>query len=98
MEDMQQVIREQAYRIWEQEGRPEGRQQEHWIRAERELEFRRMEDGGLAVEADHGRPKASNGSEEGPVGRTPKKPAKSARSATPGATTRKRKPAVTAPV
>ena len=33
-----QRIRERAYEIWEQEGRPEGREQEHWREAERQLE------------------------------------------------------------
>lgn len=31
------VIRERAYRIWEGEGRPEGRASEHWLQAMREL-------------------------------------------------------------
>ena len=30
-------IRRRAYEIWEEEGRPKGRQLEHWHRAEREL-------------------------------------------------------------
>ena len=30
-------IRERAYQIWQHEGHPEGRAQEHWHRAEREL-------------------------------------------------------------
>jgi hypothetical protein len=31
-------IRELAYRLWELEGCPEGRQDAHWVRAERELQ------------------------------------------------------------
>ncbi len=31
-------IRERAYHIWEDEGRPEGQQAEHWARAREELE------------------------------------------------------------
>jgi hypothetical protein len=31
-------IRERAYRIWESEGRPEGRQDAHWEQARRECE------------------------------------------------------------
>ncbi|HCL74320.1 DUF2934 domain-containing protein [Stutzerimonas nitrititolerans] len=31
-------IRERAYQIWEDEGRPEGQQAEHWARAREELE------------------------------------------------------------
>jgi hypothetical protein len=34
MSDRDQKIREQAYRIWEEEGRPEGKHDEHWRRAE----------------------------------------------------------------
>jgi hypothetical protein len=30
-------IRERAYAIWEQEGRPEGREWDHWIRAASEI-------------------------------------------------------------
>ena len=30
-------IRERAYRIWEREGRPEGRSLEHWLQAEVEI-------------------------------------------------------------
>ena len=35
--DREQAIRERAYEIWQQEGRPEGRAVEHWILAERAL-------------------------------------------------------------
>jgi Protein of unknown function (DUF2934) len=31
-------IRQRAYEIWEQEGRPEGRHDQHWAQAQRELE------------------------------------------------------------
>lgn len=30
-------VRNRAYNLWEQEGRPEGRHDEHWQQAEREL-------------------------------------------------------------
>ena len=30
-------IRERAYELWEQEGRPEGRHLDHWLQAEHEL-------------------------------------------------------------
>jgi pyrroloquinoline quinone (PQQ) biosynthesis protein C len=33
MDDLQQRQRERAYRIWEEEGRPEGRHLDHWRRA-----------------------------------------------------------------
>lgn len=91
MENREQVIRDHAYRIWEQEGRPEGRQQEHWVQAERELEARRMDDAGSTVEADRARPKASKRSTKGSDGSTPKKPKGPRTMAAP--TSRKRKPA-----
>ena len=37
MPDREQKIRERAYQIWEQEGRPNGLAQEHWERASREI-------------------------------------------------------------
>lgn len=37
MDGMEEKIRERAYAIWEEEGRPEGREQEHWERAAREF-------------------------------------------------------------
>ncbi|WP_227305866.1 DUF2934 domain-containing protein [Acidisoma cellulosilyticum] len=34
-EDRLQLIRETAYGLWEQEGYPEGREHEFWLRAEK---------------------------------------------------------------
>ena len=31
------MIQERAYQIWEEEGRPGGREEEHWLRAEAEV-------------------------------------------------------------
>ena len=36
--DRDRRVQDRAYEIWEQEGRPSGREQEHWERAERETE------------------------------------------------------------
>ncbi len=36
-EDQYQAIATQAYLLWQQEGRPDGRALEHWITAERQL-------------------------------------------------------------
>ena len=33
------IIRRRAYEIWEEEGRPEGREAEHWEMAMRQLEM-----------------------------------------------------------
>jgi Protein of unknown function (DUF2934) len=35
-EQLNQLIRRRAYRIWEREGRPEGRALGHWVQAESE--------------------------------------------------------------
>lgn len=35
--NVQERVRQRAYRLWEQEGRPEGQAEEHWRRAEAEV-------------------------------------------------------------
>ena len=37
MENIEDRIRRRAYEIWEQEGRPDGREVDHWLRAAREI-------------------------------------------------------------
>jgi hypothetical protein len=46
-EDFEQRVRERAYALWEAEGQPEGRAEEFWDRARRELEH---EEGAVAPE------------------------------------------------
>jgi hypothetical protein len=36
-DDRQQRVKQRAYEIWESEGRPSGRHDDHWNRADREL-------------------------------------------------------------
>ncbi|MER8827705.1 DUF2934 domain-containing protein [Mesorhizobium sp. M0938] len=36
--DREERIRRRAHEIWEREGRPEGREREHWDRAVQEIE------------------------------------------------------------
>jgi hypothetical protein len=36
-EASERVIRERAHRLWESEGRPEGKHDEHWRRASEEI-------------------------------------------------------------
>jgi hypothetical protein len=43
MEDNEQQRREQAYKIWEDEGRPEGAHENHWQRAEDQHELTEQE-------------------------------------------------------
>lgn len=38
MTDREQLIRERAHWLWEEAGRPEGRDDEFWRQAEREIE------------------------------------------------------------
>jgi len=37
MTDITHLVRERAYYIWEETGRPEGLEKEHWLMAEREV-------------------------------------------------------------
>ncbi len=36
-DERRQQISEKAYRLWETEGQPQGRELEHWVQAEREV-------------------------------------------------------------
>lgn len=36
--NQEELIRKRAYRIWEEEGRPTGKDKEHWERARAEIE------------------------------------------------------------
>ena len=36
-QDREEHIRQRAYEIWERDGRPEGRDREHWLNAETEV-------------------------------------------------------------
>jgi hypothetical protein len=38
MDDRHERIRQRAYEIWEREGRPDGREHEHWDRATKEID------------------------------------------------------------
>ena len=37
-EELERRIRDRAYRIWLEEGQPEGKYLDHWTRAKREIE------------------------------------------------------------
>ncbi len=43
MADREERIRQRAHEIWEMEGRPDGRDQEHWERAHREIDAKSSE-------------------------------------------------------
>jgi hypothetical protein len=40
--DLHNQITQRAREIWEREGRPEGRAEEHWLQAEREIGIRQQ--------------------------------------------------------
>ncbi len=37
MDDLERRIQQRAYELWESEGHPQGREQDHWQQAEREI-------------------------------------------------------------
>ena len=37
-ENLEEKIRQRAYELWEQEGRPDCRHREHWLQAEAEID------------------------------------------------------------
>ena len=43
LEPEQEMIAMYAYHIWEQEGRPDGRQEEHWLQAEAHMRYTAIE-------------------------------------------------------
>jgi hypothetical protein len=61
MDDRQRRVRERAHAIWQEEGRPEGRDREHWVRAEQELRDEGSGDpqGGTAGGEDSATPAAT---------------------------------------
>lgn len=55
--EREERIRQEAYRIWEQEGRPKGREREHWKEAVRRVES--GESGPMAANPGEGATPAS---------------------------------------
>ena len=54
----EKTIRERAYNIWEAEGRPHGRDREHWERANREIEAETKKGAGKTTGAARAKPAA----------------------------------------
>ncbi|HYE52103.1 MAG TPA: DUF2934 domain-containing protein [Azospirillaceae bacterium] len=54
MDDRDEKIRQRAYEIWQREGCPEGRQEEHWQEACREIEAEGAGNGPAMDEASGG--------------------------------------------
>ena len=36
-DDLHELVERRAYELWEREGRPAGREHDHWLQAEREI-------------------------------------------------------------
>jgi hypothetical protein len=36
-DDLHELVQQRAYELWEREGRPAGREHDHWLQAEREI-------------------------------------------------------------
>lgn len=51
-EDREQRIRELAYAIWEQEGRPEGQSERHWETAETAIKAMERTEVAVTMQAD----------------------------------------------
>ncbi len=65
--DQEELLKQAAYSIWEREGRPDGKDKEHWERARRELSDRQLRKASPVAKrsADHDRPRARNGKSPG---------------------------------
>lgn len=59
MSDKEQRIRVRAFEIWEGEGRHDGRAEDHWRQAEREIEHALRSAEAQAAEAPEQPPKAT---------------------------------------
>jgi hypothetical protein len=64
MDDLHSKIRERAHEIWEREGRPDGRAEEHWSQAERELGITQTSAPGKKSGNGAGKPRAAKSVEK----------------------------------
>ena len=53
--EFERRIRERAHQIWEEQGRPDGRDQEHWCQAEQEINLRSVAASSLQPDKTGGR-------------------------------------------
>lgn len=51
-QDVERRIRDRAHKIWEEEGRPEGRDVDHWLRAAQEIAAEEHEQSGSSTDSD----------------------------------------------
>jgi hypothetical protein len=52
MDDKERRIREAAYNVWEEEGRPEGQAHQHWAKAAHQIEAEILKNAQPAPESD----------------------------------------------
>jgi hypothetical protein len=70
--DRDQERRERAYKIWENEGRPEGRHEDHWQRAEDQHEATEKEAAEVTEANEHASDEFNKGKKKNdPLGRPP---------------------------
>jgi Protein of unknown function (DUF2934) len=74
--DLQERIRERAHAIWEREGRPQDRDQDHWHQAEKEIA---SEEAAAGAKSPGSKPKRGKGQAEPAAG--PAKPGRAKRPA-----------------
>lgn len=72
MGDRETRIRDEAYRIWVEAGRPDGAEQEHWLEAERRVGSAERDK--TVVAGPKSLKKAQRGETEGPPGESAPKP------------------------
>ena len=54
--EIEELIRELAYALWHQEGRPDGRCRDHWLQAEAEIWHELVRQGAYALRKQEGKP------------------------------------------
>jgi len=89
MDDKEQRIRDVAYRLWQEDGRPEGRAEEHWRRA---CEIVAKEEKGGAKTSSKRAPRSSKSAKSAPSSSpaSASPPRASAKTAKPATTSRSR--------
>jgi Protein of unknown function (DUF2934) len=65
-EDKQTRIEQRAYALWQMEGRPDGRHEEHWQRAAREIEAEETADAAVSRTAQRIRRSSANSGRRSP--------------------------------
>jgi hypothetical protein len=68
MDYRSEKIRERAHQLWIEAGQPEGRHEEHWAQATRELGFDNDEEGRLEAGLEESFPSSDPASEAQPGG------------------------------